>query len=96
MDIDNIKMVLDSGECPECQAVVVSDEDMTTYYCEQNREHFELKVTFHGGEKIIYWQKELSWNYSFNLSHFWKWVNESYASLSLNSENQIYDERPES
>ena len=49
---DSIKKVLESGECPECQAQVISDEDMTTYFCEQDRAHFELKVTFHGGEKI--------------------------------------------
>ncbi len=51
-DTDNIKLVLSSGECPECQASVVSDQEMTTYYCEQARSHFELKVVFHGGEKI--------------------------------------------
>ncbi|MCY3411081.1 MAG: hypothetical protein INQ03_05515 [Candidatus Heimdallarchaeota archaeon] len=52
MSVDSIKAVLDSGECPHCQAPIISDEDMTTYHCEQSREHFELKVTFHGGEKI--------------------------------------------
>lgn len=52
MDTDLIRKVLASGECPNCQAPVVSDEDMTTYYCQQDRSHYELKVKFHGGEKI--------------------------------------------
>ena len=52
MTTERIKMVLDSGECPECQAPVESDESMTTFRCVQNEDHFKLVVTFHGGEKI--------------------------------------------
>lgn len=47
-----IKEVLKTGECPQCQAQIVSSEDMAHFYCEQIPEHFDLKVTFEGGEKI--------------------------------------------
>lgn len=52
MDSDIIKQVLKTGECPECQAPIIATEDMSGYYCEQNRVHFDLKVEFHGGESI--------------------------------------------
>ena len=52
MLVDRIKSVLETGECPECMALVISDEDMTTYFCPENRQHFELMVKFHGGERI--------------------------------------------
>jgi len=52
MLIDQIKKVLSTGECPKCQATVDSDDEMTTFICTEDRTHFELRVTFHGGEKI--------------------------------------------
>jgi endogenous inhibitor of DNA gyrase (YacG/DUF329 family) len=52
MTTERIKQVLESGQCPECQADVESDETMTTFFCVQNKDHFKLVVTFHGGEKI--------------------------------------------
>ena len=52
MSIELIKQVLETGECPECKAAIVSAEDMSGYYCSEDKSHFDLKVIFHGGEKI--------------------------------------------
>ncbi|MDH5400997.1 MAG: hypothetical protein OEY49_00790 [Candidatus Heimdallarchaeota archaeon] len=52
MSSDPIKFVLETGKCPTCDNLIISNEDMTSYHCENSRDHFDLKVTFHGGEKM--------------------------------------------
>lgn len=52
MSTEPIKSVLDSGKCPECGAGIDTDDTMTSYFCENDKSHFDLQVTFHGGEKM--------------------------------------------
>ena len=52
MSADLIRQILKTGECPVCKASIVSDEEMAGYFCSEDKSHFDLKVIFHGGEKI--------------------------------------------
>ena len=47
-----IKKVLDSGECPNCGAEIITDDTMTSYFCASDKAHFNLEIKFHGGEKM--------------------------------------------
>ncbi|MHA2503833.1 MAG: hypothetical protein ACXAE3_13315 [Candidatus Kariarchaeaceae archaeon] len=52
MTTQAIKEVLENGVCPVCQSEVITDEQMKEYMCENDRNHFHLELSFHGGEKI--------------------------------------------
>ena len=52
MSTQPIKEVLNSGECPRCGSEIITDETMTSYFCATDKTHFDLQVTFHGGEKM--------------------------------------------
>jgi len=52
MSTEPIKDVLNSGKCPRCDASIVTDDKMTSYFCESDKSHFLLEVVFHGGEKM--------------------------------------------
>ena len=52
MTTQPIKEVLDSGTCPECNGNIITDDTMRKYYCEADQTHFQLEITFHGGETI--------------------------------------------
>jgi len=52
MSTQPIKEVLDSGKCPTCSAGIITDDTMTSYFCEKDKSHFLLEVEFHGGENM--------------------------------------------
>ena len=46
-----IKTMLNSGECPICNAQIKSRDDLSGYYCSES-DHFDLRVKLLGGEKV--------------------------------------------
>jgi len=50
---EDIKKVLNSGTCPSCGSEVIVTEGMKEYYCSKDKSHFDLEISFKGGEEVI-------------------------------------------